>query len=174
MIFLKNLINFYVFKFPAVVKKCPDPVCPPGFIMKPKKSRKSKMMTNTRFSDDEDEDDKPQHQYYYIKAKYQASYEAILPISTSKDRQDINSEECFEFICIPVVDSGEIPPEYGQENQTAIKCLEPKCPRGYMMKLQIQKTGNECAKYVNETFFTFTTPLFLLIQLKKFLQSQHI
>lgn len=101
---------------------------------------------SSRFSDDEEEDDKPQHQYYYIKAKYTASYEAILPISTSKDHQDINSEECFEFMCIPIVDSSETP-DYAQENQTkVIRCPEPKCPRGYMLRLQIQKSTNECAK----------------------------
>ncbi|KAL7040824.1 hypothetical protein ACKWTF_000531 [Chironomus riparius] len=132
----------------TITKKCPDPSCPPGFAIKPKKSRKSKM--SSRFSDDEEEDDKPQHQYYYIKAKYTASYEAILPISTSKDQQDINSEECFEFMCIPIVDSAEIP-DYAQENQTKIiRCPEPKCPRGYMLRLQIQKSANECAKFTCE------------------------
>lgn len=129
-----------------MVKKCPDPSCPPGFAIKPKTSRKSKM--SSRFSDDDDDDasDKPQHQYYYIKAKYTASYEAILPISTTKDRQDINSEECFEFMCIPIVDSPESP-DYADGNRaTLIRCPEPKCPRGYMLRLQIQKATNECAK----------------------------
>jgi hypothetical protein len=105
------------------------------------------MMTSSRFSDDEDDaSDRPQHQYYYIKAKYTASYEAILPIATTKDKQDINAEECFEFMCIPIVDSPEAP-DYAVENQTKlIRCPEPKCPRGYMLRLQLQKTTNECAK----------------------------
>jgi hypothetical protein len=95
--------------------------------------------------EDDDEDDRPQHQYYYIKAKYQASYEAILPISTNSKQQDINSEECFEFMCVPVVDEpGPDAPE--GEERTLVRCPEPKCPRGYMIRLQIQKTGEECAK----------------------------
>lgn len=128
----------------AITKKCPDPSCPPGFTIKPKKSRKSKM--DTRFGPDDEDDDRPQHQYYYIKAKYSASYEAILPISTSKDKQDINSEECFEFICLPTVSSEETP-DYAHENKTILtRCPEPICPKRYMIKLQIQKSADECAK----------------------------
>lgn len=100
---------------------------------------------SSRFGDDEDEDDKPPwNSYYYIKAKYTASYEAILPISTKGDTQDVNNEECIEFVCIPLVDSGESP-DY-VDGGTIIKCQEPKCPAGYMMRLQLIKTANECAK----------------------------
>lgn len=104
----------------------------------------------SRFSDsgedDDEDDDKPQHQFYYVKAKYQASYEAILPISTSAKKQNINAEECFEFMCIPIVDEPD--PDYSSENEKRIvKCPEPKCPRGYMIRLQLRKDPNECAKY---------------------------
>lgn len=95
-------------------------------------------------SEDED-DDRPQHQYYYIKAKYTASYEAILPISTNSKQQDVNSEECLEFMCVPVVD--DVEPNYAGENARALaRCTEPKCPRGYMIRLQIQKDSDQCAK----------------------------
>lgn len=95
-------------------------------------------------SEDED-DDRPQHQYYYIKAKYTASYEAILPISTNSKQQDVNSEECLEFMCVPVVD--DVEPDYAGENARALaRCTEPKCPRGYMIRLQIQKDSDQCAK----------------------------
>jgi hypothetical protein len=98
---------------------------------------------SSRFGDDENEDDKPPvNSYYYIKAKYTASYEAILPISTKGDTQDVNSEECIEFVCIPLVESGE-DPDYAEG---PIKCPEPRCPAGYMMRLQLIKTANECAK----------------------------
>lgn len=104
---------------------------------------------SSRFGDDEDEDDKPPvNSYYYIKAKFTASYEAILPISTKGDTQDVNNEECLEFVCIPVVDSSGESPDYAEGGPPggAIKCPEPKCPSGYMMKLQLIKTANECAK----------------------------
>ena len=102
-------------------------------------------MRNTINSGEEEEDDRPQHQYYYIKAKYTASYEAILPISTSSKQQDVNSEECFEFMCVPVVDEPE--PDYADGTERrAVRCPEPKCPRGYMIRLQIHKDANECAK----------------------------
>lgn len=108
--------------------------------MKQKQGRKSKM--NSRFDDDDDKP--PERSYYYIKAKYTASYEAVLPISTKGDQQDINKEECIEFVCIPVVDSDENP-DY-VDGGALIKCPEPKCPTGYMMRLQLIKTANECAK----------------------------
>lgn len=96
-------------------------------------------------SEDDDDDDKPQHQYYYIKAKYSASYEAILPISTNSKQQDINSEECFEFMCVPIVAEPE--PDYSEGSERKlIRCPEPKCPRGFMIRLQIQKNSDECAK----------------------------
>lgn len=96
-------------------------------------------------SGEEDDNDRPQHQYYYIKAKYQASYEAILPISTNSKQQDINSEECFEFMCIPVVEDPD--PDYVEApGRTEIRCPEPKCPTGYMTRLQVVKNANECAK----------------------------
>jgi hypothetical protein len=130
----------------VITKKCPDPQCPPDFQIVEKKAKKARMMS--RFSDsdenDDEDDDKPQHQFYYIKAKYQTSYEAILPISTSAKKQNINSEECFEFMCIPIVDE----PDYSNENEERhVRCPEPKCPRGYMIRLQIRKDPKECAKY---------------------------
>lgn len=95
--------------------------------------------------EDDEEDDKPQHQYYYIKAKYQASYESILPISTNSKQQDINSEECFQFICVPIV--AEPDADYSDENaRNIVRCPEPKCAQGYMIRLQIQKNSKECAK----------------------------
>lgn len=102
---------------------------------------------SSRFSDssEDDDDDKPQHQYYYIKATYQASYEAILPISTNSKKQDVNSEECFEFMCVPIVDEPD--PDYADGHQrTVVRCPEPKCPQGYMIRLQIVKTAAGCAK----------------------------
>lgn len=105
-----------------------------------------KLIITTYYSS-EDDDDRPQHQYYYVKAKYTASYEAILPISTNSQQQDINSEECFEFMCVPLVDEPD--PDYSEEDKRALaRCTEPKCPRGYMIRLQIQKDSNQCAKYV--------------------------
>lgn len=96
---------------------------------------------------DDDEDDKPQHQYYYVKQKFVASYEAILPISTSANREDINSEECFEFICVPTVDESST--DYAEgDAKVHRRCPQPKCPQGYMIRLQIQKDANQCAKYV--------------------------
>lgn len=76
-----------------------------------------------------------------------ASYEAILPISTSANRQDINAEECFEFICVPIVD--ETSPDYAEGDTRVLtrRCPEPKCPKGYMIRLQIQKDAVQCAKY---------------------------
>lgn len=81
-----------------------------------------------------------------MKQKYVASYEAILPISTSADRQDINSEECLQFICVPIVD--ETSPDYAEGDTRVVRrCPEPKCPKGYMIRLQIQKDATHCAKY---------------------------
>jgi hypothetical protein len=98
---------------------------------------------------DDDEDDKPQHQYYYVKQKFVASYEAILPISTSANREDINSEECFEFICVPTVDESSTDIDYAEgDPRVHRRCPQPKCPQGYMIRLQIQKDANQCAKYV--------------------------
>lgn len=111
--------------------------------------------TQSHRSDDDDENDKPQHQYYYVKQKFVASYEAILPISTSANREDINSEECFEFICVPTIDeSGSI--DYAEEGDPKIvrRCPTPKCPQGYMIRLQIQKDRNQCAKYVRYDIFS--------------------
>lgn len=72
------------------------------------------------------------------------SYEAILPISTNSKQQDINSEKCFEFMCIPIV--AEPDPEYAEEiERTITRCPEPKCPRGEMIRLQIQKNSKDCA-----------------------------
>lgn len=101
---------------------------------------------SSRF-DDEDDDKPPENSYYYIKAKYTASYEAILPISTKNDIQDVGAEECIEFVCLPIVDSEESP-DYaeGMPPGALIKCPEPKCPPGYMMRLQLIKTADECAK----------------------------
>jgi hypothetical protein len=83
-----------------------------------------------------------------------ASYEAILPISTSANREDINSEECFEFICVPTIDeSGSI--DYAEGDPKVVRrCPSPKCPQGYMIRLQIQKDRNQCAKYVR--YFQFS------------------
>jgi hypothetical protein len=102
---------------------------------------------SSRFDDDEDESDKPTvKSYYYIKAKYTASYEAILPISKTGDREDINNEECLEFVCIPLATDSTESPDYA-EGKPALKCSEPKCPPGYMTRLlQLIKNANECAK----------------------------
>jgi hypothetical protein len=145
----KNISDNLKKKYLAITKKCPDPECPPGTRLKPKLKRKSKM--SSRFSPDEndynEDNDKPQHQYYYIKAKYQASYEAILPISKTQDGEDINSEECFEFMCIPIVEETEGLPENAEEKPRIIKrCPEPKCPPGYTLNLIFVQTKDECAR----------------------------
>jgi len=143
--FQEKSFNYTQFPSSAIIKKCPDPVCPPGFRIKQKeKGRGSRMMSRFSSGSDEDEDDKPQHQYYYIKAKYQASYEAILPISTNSKQQDVNAEECFEFVCLPLVEEGS--EDYVDGRVDPKKCPEPKCPRGYMIRLSLVKAANECAK----------------------------
>lgn len=92
-----------------------------------------------------EDDDDPQPEFYYIKAKYQASFEAILPISANSKKQGITAEECFEFMCVPIVAEPE--PDYADgTKRQLVRCPEPKCPRGYMIRLQIQKNSNECAK----------------------------
>lgn len=132
-----------IFVVTAIMKKCPEIACPPGFEVKPIKSRKSKMMS--RFSDDtENESDaqipsKPQ--FYYIKANYQASYEAILPISTSARGRDINQEECYRFMCVPTVDDSL---DYAGMEVNPLSCPEPKCPNGYMIKLEATKSTRPC------------------------------
>lgn len=132
-------LTFFVLS--AILKKCPEIACPPGFQVKPIKSRKSKMMS--RFSDStEDEDDvdiptKPQ--FYYIKANYQASYEAILPISTSAKGRDINEEECYRFLCAPIVEDS---PDYFEGG--APNCPTARCPNGYTIKLQDTKSKRPC------------------------------
>lgn len=103
----------------------------------------------SRFSDsgEEEDNDKPQHQYYYIKAKYSMSYEAILPISTNSKQQDINSEECFEFMCVPVVAEPDEPDFAGGDQRVVTRCPETKCPRGYTIRLQVEKTAAGCDKF---------------------------
>lgn len=101
---------------------------------------------SSRFSDDDDDEKPPVNTYYYIKAKYTASYEAILPISMSGDREDINSEDCIEFMCLPKYETTDSPDYAEMSTERPIRCSEPKCPKGYMMKLQLIKSANECAK----------------------------
>lgn len=126
-----------------ITKKCPVPTCPEGFLVKERKAPRKSKMLSSRFANDDD--DPPQQQYYYIKAKYTATYEAMLPISTSK-QDDINSEQCIEFICVPIVhDPTDV--DYGDEtfNKTT-RCSEPKCPPGYIIRLQILTKPQQCAK----------------------------
>ena len=107
----------------------------------------------SRFSDSEkDEEDEnydrptKKPQLYYIKANYQASYEAILPISATAKGRDINQEECYKFMCIPVVE--EPSPENANEITTiVVRCPESKCPNGYKIKMQSTKTAKQCAMY---------------------------
>ena len=144
---MKKRLKFNFCNYQAITKKCPEPNCPPGFKVKQKSRRKSKM--SSRFGDDEDDDDEDESlpsSYYYIKAKYSASFEAILPISML-NQQGVDNEECIEFVCIPMVEPVE-QPDYAEGGFPGIdiKCPEPKCPTGYMMKLQLVKTANECAK----------------------------
>lgn len=105
----------------------------------------------SRFSDSEEDDseDEPptKPQFYYIKAKYQASYEAVLPISTSARGRDINQEECYRFMCIPIVDNS---PDYATENERSfLSCPDAKCPNGYLIKLQPKKSATSCQRYLN-------------------------
>lgn len=93
-------------------------------------------------SSKEEDDEVPTHQHYYIKATYSASYEAVLPISTTSKQQDINDEKCLEYMCVPIVTE----PDPDTDQRIPIKCKEPKCPRGYMLHLEIQKDANQCAK----------------------------
>ena len=136
-----------VFVLPAILKKCPEMACPPGFEVKPIRSRNPKM--TSRFADSEEDSSDSQEppmkpQFYYIKANYQVSYEAVLPISTSARGQDINQEECYRFMCIPVVDNS---PDYAEQEITFLSCPDPKCPNGYMIKLQATKSGRKCDQY---------------------------
>lgn len=102
---------------------------------------------SSRFDDGDDEEKPPKNTYYYIKAKYTASYEAVLPISMVDGIQEVNSEKCIEFVCLPMVEGEDQTPDYGSEStQRPIRCIEPKCPKGYIMKLELMKTANECPK----------------------------
>ena len=99
---------------------------------------------SSRFDDGEDDVEKLK--FYYIKAKYTASYEAVLPVSMTGDQDESNMEKCIEFVCLPMVDGEDLTPDYGSENTVKPICLEPKCPKGYIMKLELMKTANECPK----------------------------
>lgn len=135
--------------FPAILKKCPEVACPPGFEVKPIKTRKSKMMSRFSDSEEDDSEDEPptKPQFYYIKANYQASYEAVLPISTSARGRDINQEECYRFMCIPIVDTS---PDYYTENERPpLSCPDAKCPNGYLIKFQPKKSATSCQQYLN-------------------------
>lgn len=76
-----------------------------------------------------------------MKAKYAASYEAYLPIS-SIQTDDPMKDKCKEFICIPLVSE----PDYADGEEKRLVCPEPKCPKGYIIRLEIAKSPNECAK----------------------------
>lgn len=48
-------------------------------------------------------------------------------------------------MCIPIVDEQE--PDYSEGSERKlVRCPEPKCPLGYMIRLQLTKTADACAK----------------------------
>lgn len=80
----------------------------------------------------------PQH--YYIRAKYTASFEALLPTS-NVDMP--SSESCIQFMCVPKVEDES--PDYGTgDDRSLTRCKEPFCPKGYEINLLPVKTPNEC------------------------------
>lgn len=53
----------------------------------------------------------------------------------------------MQFACIPIAPDVDYTDE---DERRIIKCPEPKCPKKYLIKLQVAKSPNECAKFTCE------------------------
>lgn len=124
---------------PAIIKTCPEPKCPPGFLIKENPNKKSEPRMSPMFKTSQKTTTSTTKGGTKKTSKH--NYDSFLPTPPV-----VETEECIEFICIP--ERPVIPPD--PLFPDIIRCPEPECPKGYDVVMDNQLPGkdySQCAKY---------------------------
>lgn len=118
----------------AIIKTCPVPSCPPGFIIRESANKKSEAKMSSMFQTSQ-RTTKTTTQGG-VKTASKNNFDSY-PVADDKF-----PEECIEFICIPQR------PVVDPVSPGIVRCPEPECPKGFDIVMDNQLPGADyCAKY---------------------------
>lgn len=121
-----------------IVKKCPEPKCPPGFYVKvtsPKKTKTSAMLNSADAPSAEDVDS-----FFKESDEDNTELHSKLPLPKDAKRKKKDEFACVEYDCIPERATSVT-------KQEQIVCPPPSCPSGYEVVFEKTPLAAACSKY---------------------------